>query len=138
MPTYDIQRVLHTSAAISDEVTLAGYSFRGIPGDRAVASGSIEGARWEDAVLLFERQLLETLDAIAIVSGVPFSSYAGAVLSSRIDLATVILDAFLPDKGRMSLGERTRAEGEVIQGALDVFRESERQGSLRGTFASRY
>ena len=41
-PTYDIHRVLHTSGVISEEVTLAGYSFRGIPEGRAVVTRAIQ------------------------------------------------------------------------------------------------
>jgi len=125
MPTYDIQRVLNTSADISGEVTLAGFSFRGIPGPRAVASRSIEGSRWEEAVWRFERELLELLDAIAIVSGEPFSSYAGAVLSIRTDISTAILDAFFPDERRLNYEERAPTDEEVIQRALDGLRQDE-------------
>ncbi len=139
MPTYDIQRVLNTSADISGEVTLAGFSFRGIPGPRAVASRSIEGSRWEEAVWRFERELLELLDAIAIVSGEPFSSYAGAVLSIRTDISTAILDAFFPDERRLNYEERAPTDEEVIQrGHLMGFGKMKELGSRRDISASLY
>ena len=81
---------------------------------------------------MFERGLLELLDAVAVVTGVSFSSYAVAIMSVRADISTAILDAFLPDVGEANFERRARADEGVIQGALDRLGETKEPSSRYG------